>query len=66
MPGEILADNESPMIMTVEQYNNQVAHTWNLATQTEQERIVKLLEQRICQCSCDFEIIALLKGENNG
>ncbi len=46
MAGEMLADDNSPMIMTVGQYNDRVAYTWKLATEAEQERIVKLLEGR--------------------
>lgn len=44
MPGEILADDDSPMMMTVGQYNERVAYTWKLAIQAEQDRIVELLE----------------------
>lgn len=73
MSGEILADGDSPMIMTVDQYNERVARTWNLAIAAEQERIVNLLEQEkpcpmkgthhdIGLCSC--LAIALIKGEN--
>jgi hypothetical protein len=44
MAGEILAEDNSPMMMTVGQYNDRVAYTWKLATEAEQERIIKLLE----------------------
>lgn len=46
MSGEILADGDSPMFMTVDQYNERVARTWNLAIAAEQERITKLLEDK--------------------
>ena len=71
MSGEILADGDSPMMMTVDQYNERVARTWNLAIAAEQERIIKLLEET----SLEFEqydfnavgvtngLIALIKGE---
>ena len=45
MAGEILAEDNSPMMMTVGQYNDRVAYTWKLATEAEQERIIKLLEE---------------------
>lgn len=73
MSGEILADDNSPMVMTVGQYNDRVAYTWKLAIESEQERIIKLLEAE-CErpldpkwehyretCSCAQ--IALIKGE---
>ena len=44
MAGEMLADGQSPMMMTVDQYNERVARTWALAIEAEQERIIKLLE----------------------
>lgn len=44
MSGEILADGDSPMIMTVDQYNERVARTWNLAIAAEQERIIEVIK----------------------
>lgn len=71
MSGEILADGNSPMIMTVDQYNERVAYTWKLATEAEQERIIKLLEEHLVKMgaratSHEQELIELIKGETNG
>jgi endonuclease III len=64
MSGEILADGNSPMIMTVDQYNERVAYTWKLATEAEQERIVKLLEAWLDDDYGDFgNTLKLIKGE---
>jgi len=74
MSGEILADGDSPMIMTVDQYNERVARTWNLAIAAEQERIINLLDSLIEITSPDqthtisindalCNAIALIKGE---
>jgi hypothetical protein len=73
MSGEILADGNSPMIMTVDQYNERVAYTWKLAVEAEQERITKLLEnlayiddggQEMISES-KRELIELINGETN-
>jgi len=68
MSGEILADGNSPMIMTVDQYNERVAYTWKLAIEAEQERIIKELEanehiwrERVVLVA----LKALIKGETN-
>lgn len=76
MSGEILADDNSPMVMTVGQYNDRVAYTWKLAIESEQERIIKMLEERIknhqeaelpedayCACPIYEYTIGLIKGE---
>ncbi len=78
MSGEILADDNSPMVMTVGQYNDRVAYTWKLATEAEQERIIKLIQDRIdihkesgldldgfCACPVYEYTIELIKGETN-
>lgn len=62
MSGEILADGDSPMFMTVDQYNERVARTWSLAIADEQERIIKLLEEHDAAIIRD-NLIALIKGE---
>ena len=77
MSGEILADGNSAMIMTVDQYNERVAYTWKLAAEAEQERIIKLIKSQITPCLCEQdcmaddnpayqELIELIKGETNG
>lgn len=73
MAGEVLADDNSPMMMTVAQYNDRVAYTWKLATEAEQERIVALLTAKYSELTnasrwadsnyC-LEAITLIKGEN--
>lgn len=69
MSGEILADGNSPMFMTVDQYNERVARTWSLAIADEQARIIKLLEEQLCSCTlaeCQVaKAIALIKGDKN-
>lgn len=72
MAGEVLADDNSPMVMTVAQYNERVAYTWKLATEAEQERIIALLTDkyselanasRFADSNYYLEAIALIKGE---
>ena len=56
MSGEILADGNSPMVMTVDQYNAAVARTWNLAVEetisAERSRIIAYLER---ESACSVE-----------
>lgn len=72
MAGEMLADDNSPMMMTVSQYNDRVAYTWKLATEAEQERIINLLKDwsfpvnqgTYTVDSSVNELIELIKGDN--
>ena len=81
MTEPIMAEDDSPMIMTVGQYNAMVARTWGLAVEetiaAERQRIIKILESKQCRTcdshsgECDAFIqdvdlyISLIKGETN-
>jgi len=68
MAGEMLADENSPMMMTVAQYNDRVAHTWKLATEAEQERIITIIKEEYGATMEGYSgsdwIISLIEGKN--
>jgi hypothetical protein len=75
MAGELLADDNSPMMMTVGQYNERVAYTWKLATEAENQRVVGLLQDKysaLTQANCwaesnhYLEAMTIIKAETNG
>jgi hypothetical protein len=79
MSEPMMAEDDSPMMMTVGQYNAMVARTWGLAVEetiaAERERIIKILESNQCRTcpnhpgECDAFIhdvdfyIQLINGE---
>jgi len=74
MAGELLADDNSPMMMTVGQYNERVAYTWKLAIEAENQRVLGLLQDkysaltqanRWAESNHYLEAMTLIKGETN-
>jgi hypothetical protein len=74
MSEPIMADDDSPMMMTVGQYNAMVARTWEMAVQetiyAERERITQNIQSIVDITDSSYvaglyKALELIKGETN-
>jgi hypothetical protein len=75
MSEPMMAEDDSPMMMTVGQYNAMVARTWALAVEetmaSERERIANKIQSIVDTSDSSYvaglyKALELIKGESNG